>query len=389
MTSEIKKWIALSFGFWVLVLVFSTFQTHPTKGLRGWGSDHLSHTNSGLLFSMYGYNLYRYPTSQFCQDEPKEIPGPVTQKFLCTLKVWGKDIPVMINWINLPRPYPPGVYFLHAPLSILKFLGVSEPTLAAIAILAYLFIAHLLLAIVWHDTRGAPALRYFFPILYVECIRWSISGFYDVAYITCLWMSGRQWNQSKPKQGLIWYCVALFLGFRALWFLPLGLAHFWKLMHDKRNFRSVSIPIAISIALASMIAIFLYAPFLKLHQLTNPIHYSKMALIGLKTWEFLPPVIALIGIAIWFRQYLFATCMGMILFFSLRTDQTMYWHSLSMLPLFVFAVSRKPNAGITTIAACFYVFIGYHAFKHQIFSGSLFWELLGDFRVAWFNLPPL
>lgn len=243
MKSHYWVWIGLFFGLaWVQQSKFPspTFTLGGTGDYLGPGTDPVSHIGAAKLFFEKGFEVYAKSPRQLC-DTPKSLGGHVLE---C-----GNTV---LNWADLPRPYPLGTYLYVAPEALALSLGASLEAATRFSVLKQLLIAIIFLWVFWKKIsesvlpppveRGRVEGQLFtwlvFPLIAMEVLRFTLRGAYDAIYlIPILLCMEALWKDGKPAKAFFYWAVALFLGYRALWYIPLGVYAFYSAIstHSWRN----------------------------------------------------------------------------------------------------------------------------------------------------------
>lgn len=338
----------------------------PTATITGDGSDHFSHAGSAVLFWERGSEIWRRPIVELCpRHDACHVPNRPTRL-------------LHINWGGYPRPYPPGALAYAAPEALLYALtALSFETINRISILKYLAVAHLLLAwLLWTSLAiASPGEQYpsffsprgfsrfavsgtLFFLLWCEVFRHSFFGIYDGVAIAAVMVSVSFLERDRPLDALLAMSAALFLHFRAIWFLPLLVHAGWACLRTQGTLRGRAAVAKLAAALALLFAfgasLSLAYPSLDGSPLTNPLRASARgsALLLLCVCSAMGGLLALAALR---RNWLLLAC-GLFQFAVVaRTPQVMPWHSLFLLPILSVAGLRRGKLSLAIAVAIYFV----------------------------------
>lgn len=241
---------------------------HPNRALvEKWG-DHVSNIYATLLFWREGTGLYTRPTGELLgwqhppvanappADSPRsepsqgaaplpagvppqgaaveppraaadELPWAANSVFIDASLTSG---PIYIVSPHLPRHYPPGLYLALTPLALafrtgwlsagttylLAILIFAAFALACGVVLGSLLLTNSLMPMNWGSWI-------FFALSTMELVRWALNGMYDSVGVFFLLIALVSLTQRRWSRTYFWYALALFVHFRSLWLMPLGL----------------------------------------------------------------------------------------------------------------------------------------------------------------------
>lgn len=364
-----------------LFSLYSIFarNTSPRMSMGGWGTDHISHAHATVLFYYRGLDIYRYPVQELLEydqseaaqeyardndllprgydlvpPDTNEVPSgitPLPDELFRLPERRRHDVPVFLNWPQLARVYPPGLYVYELPEALmLECTALPLWVVNAFTICKFSIVAHVLLwffgsaLIVRHTWTNEPATKIYavlligvFFFVQVQVCLWTLSGFYDglaVLFLVLLvvHVQRQQWNLA-----LFFFALAVIFHFRSLWYFPLVcLAGFqmWKSgLRTVLSSRRQMLLLAVTVALLAVSgAFFLLAfPSMRKFPLTNEMHYTRL-LAGYMSWQLLI-VPVLLGLLIMRREWLLLSATAGALLFLFNTPQLQHWHSLFLIPL--------------------------------------------------------
>jgi len=249
------------------------------------------------------------------------------------------DKPLTMSWYHLPRPYPPGVLLLVAPVALLyQFTPLSFQASNLLLILSFLLFTHVGFFVVlrwppWGEGRWVCVLG---PLgaflLYFEFIHWTLDGMYDGAMLAPLALCGWFLRQKKGLAALVCYCVAAFIHFRAFFFAPLPLYAVYLLLKDWKQQpwdgrQGAALAACILLGSASLYTFWLTMPWLTSFPLTNPLRLERNH--ESTHWVFL---VTLVGaVLLYSRAWFDVVLMGWLAWMCTRIYQTQGWHALTLM----------------------------------------------------------
>ncbi len=240
--------ILLSMLFWIGYVLSA-----PANQKRPWHqyTDHFSHYMSSILFCHAGIKVWMEPMQELASYERGEprtnmdaYPGAFPDD-MCNVEARAGKRPLTINWSNVPRPYPPGIFVASIPEAVLyEATDTSFESINRISISKYLLAAHAffaLLCLVLLRGRGQAdggssgeessgkgesgfwnaAVVLLLAFTYSPVVFWSLSGFYDVFHIGLLLLAIACCQTKRWSTAYLFFALAFFMHFRALWLLPL------------------------------------------------------------------------------------------------------------------------------------------------------------------------
>lgn len=355
-------------------LFLTTQSTGPRHNLAPRFDDHQSHWSSVPLFFEYGYGIYQKPTGQFC--DPSTPPADVC--------VWGGR-PTLINWPEMPRPYPFLDYFIHAPWGLGYRAGIWTTSSANQGvILTYLFGFLLFWMVVLKCSRDSreqtPLLSgVFLSILYFEGLKYSWYGFYDVfavlSIVASLWAGLKK---KRPDLALLFFGLSTAIHFRSWWYFPL--AGLWGIqwaigLKPSLDLRRAFIGmIGITLAIASAVSLWMILPFAQKMGANQPF-YAPLLLESSVGWIFLPLItLVILGLAYLGNGILVLAMLG-VACFTLSTNYAMFWHSFFLFPLLVIWFLTSENREKTTSRLSALAVLVVYLFLARFEFGARPWSL--------------
>jgi hypothetical protein len=318
---------------------------HPWGDLsKGAFTDHFSHMNAARAFARIGQDLWTKPYSEIFQalteDELKRMPADVRAGGSSTGSVllvpgWPEQKPLATNWVQRPRPYPPGVLLLVAPVSVLyHFTPLSLTGACRILIGLFIVLTHvafywLLLAYFEGSRSGIEWLGLFF--IYSYLMRWTLDGFYDSAAILPLVLCARYLGQRRGLAALVAYCIAGFLHFRVFFLAPWVMYAVYLFLTQKEwqgaTRRNIAALIVAGVLAAASLYVFAMGwPAMREYGVNNPLRLFTPTLNGPMAFNFVV-LLVVCGVGLlWTRAWLDLAMLGWLglVFFSVR--ELWWWH---------------------------------------------------------------
>lgn len=364
----------LSVSFTMLSSWVARSGRSPNAAWATGSSDHYSHWSSAILMWHRGLDVYRKPLYLTCPEVPAVgVYASVARGDVCNIPERVGMRPLVTNWRQFPRPYPPGWALYHAPVAWLhEHTTLSFVALNRLIIIQYLLFAHLLVGVLAAAlllrARGEPktdaatmTLRLFFVVLAAsETIRWTMLGYYDGVAVLASVLGVVGLARKRDLHAMGWLSLAMFLHFRALWLLPLLAV---AVARAARN-RELRSPITIAAGMmlsASAVAFFLVRPALRSFPLTNPVYYWRFDAINAECWNLVVPLAVAALVLLHARAWITFAVIAFQLLVITRTPQSQPWHALSLLPVVVLARfermrSAEVAAGVIILVECRQIF---------------------------------
>jgi len=391
--SHVGRWIIL--GAVVAAASFASTSkfNRPMRTLGGWGSDHISHVFSALLFGERGYRIYTEPPSRLLEPAPNS--AALAREFrwdpegVFVRPGNGVSLALLINWPHVPRAYPPGSALVHGPIAWLyaaRVIGIDGAARSAVALYALAAVAASIQfwPIVIRMFRnaqvagipervGAAVAIAAVAICVSQLFLWAFEGFYDPIFVLCLIVALSWYVRARWNTALLWYAVALALHFRALWFAPLAIACLWQRYQDTRlgKVRRVidgTFVVALFIGAAAMAAFLLFYGHLVPGET-----WQIRSRLYLWSSDFSPARLTMVALAStvtaavlwWHHDRLGAAIVITIAMLLPGIPQVEAWHSLALVPL-VFHCGQRGSASLAAVACAFYAFLGLVVFDAHV-----------------------
>lgn len=363
-------WLLLSYLAWAIVAA----HIGGAKAALFDYTDHWSHYGQAVLFLRHGFDAYRRPANRICRS-----PSPAAARNLpevhgcewCVADGVSEDRPLCINFQQIRNGFPPGVFLYSLPEVLLfKWTSLSLHAINLFSIFKYLIASHWLIWLVFklifepgaNDPRADPGegwLRYgLFGLFYLGIIKWTLSGFYDPLSVAAIFLATSELQRGRGVNAVLAMSTAIFLHFRALWFVPLFFFGTWRAIRN-REWQAGWRAYAKVAAAATMSGLSVYSFILLYPGLTEFSHNNAAFLKTLTAssqtgWNLvfaLTPVLVYLS---WSRQWTFLACAAWQLYTISHTFEVHEWHLLHLLP--VFAVARlEGKRGLMVAATMLYL----------------------------------
>jgi hypothetical protein len=316
---------------------------YPNGAWAPGSSDHYSHWSSTILFYHRGAEVYRKPLYLVCPPVAAEgVYTAVAAGDVCNIPEREGQRPLVTNWRQFPRPYPPGWLVWHAPAAFLyENTSISFHALNRLVVIQDLFAAHLaifaLAALLLVGPRRAHPAALAMRALVValgasELIRWSMLGYYDVAAVACMLFGVIAIRDRRELAAAAWLTGALFLHYRAIWVAAPLLAWTALRVEERKRLLPLLIPLSLT-----AVALLLVWGSLRSFPLTNPVLHFRFDRKNPEHWNLAVPIAVALAVLVYSRAYLLLGIVAFHFYVIMRTPQVQPWHALSLLPLIAFA----------------------------------------------------
>jgi hypothetical protein len=338
-----------------------TRRVHPWGDLsNGFFTDHFSHMNDARHFPRAGA---RHWTTPLAQMEPRLTPAEraalppdvVDCPDGCLFHVdgWPADKPMQQSWPLLTRFYPPGDLLLFAPMAALyHFTPIRAATVNRLAILLCLAFAHAAIFAILDRVEGP--LSVLCALLGASVlIHWSLEGFYDASMVLPLLLCDAFLAAGLGASAFLAFGVAMLLHFRALYYVPWGLAAAVLVFHARASLRrpdQVKVVVG-ALCLAVSVATFALAlpGLLAYPQQLNPLFLRTAALDRAALAEGAALAVAAAAVFVWARSPLDAGLAAWVALVLTQVRQNYSWYSVALVP-WLCAPARKPAVRLARLA---------------------------------------
>jgi hypothetical protein len=382
----------------VLSLVVLLVPGSPTASIGRWATDHYSHYSASILFWHRGLAVYTTPMRIECA-KPSETSLAFAHQLqldpdnVCDLPERAGERPLVINWSDMPRPYPPGALLYAAPEAVLYAqTSLSVRTINRITIVKHLLAGHLLVYVLLAMLFGGPddddrkrwrSVAFFIgPFVYFTVIPYAMAGFYDSIAIVCVCWAIQRLERDQPLPALGFLSLAAFLHFRAIWYVPLGLVTLAALRRPEhraelRTRRGVALLAASAVLLAlAAFSLVLVGPYLPLFPHNNPVLFSTLGAMTPAQLDIVAIVAVVCGYLAWDRQWLLLALVSWIFVVIGMTVQAQKWHPMFLLPLLAVARWKRVRAPVIVALVLLVIGIARVVYNSTAMPGVFLGELL-------------
>lgn len=306
--------------------------------LVGKWNDHTSNILSAQVFWKNGFRIYTEPTEAFKH-------------------LFGQDFNEIVSPI-LPRHYPPGLWIILFPITFAEQHQWIELNLASrLTLTLYFLFALATICLIFQLTSAywaslssrlaRTSLAAFTILSAVELARWALNGMYDPLSVFLLLLSIKDYERSRFSHALVYYSLALFFHFRALWLAPLALFAFVNFFKSSSGtiFKTILNPKVVFsgvLTLLSLVSFVLAAPGLKDLPINNyffmglpsEIHWWRFSLFLIMT--------AIVGTNCYKSGgFLALSCIVWASFMWILTPLIQQWYVLFLIPIATLLFSQN------------------------------------------------
>ncbi|HEV8310714.1 MAG TPA: hypothetical protein VGW35_23875 [Methylomirabilota bacterium] len=197
--------VALVVASFVVSTLVPVLGKSPVGDLSGIHTDHMRHAFAAWVFLHKGLDLYRRPFGEVAADVAYRHP--------------------IITWEAVPYAYPPGVFALFLPVTLLgQVLPLSEQGFARLCMLYVILLTHLAFGAVLLelDTLSGAGRSLVALVSWLYLVRAGLQGFYDSVWVGLGAMAIRELARERPIQSLRWFALAALAHYRAAPLVALG-----------------------------------------------------------------------------------------------------------------------------------------------------------------------
>lgn len=340
----------------LVALSFSAFSarvlTQPHKppfgGLNGWSfTDHYSHMNAARLMTLCGTCVWKTPVKELYRPlnaEQRQQVDPGLRPYMHRISEiffvpgWAPDKQLMINWSYLPRPYPPGLYLLAAPVALayhstgLSFFGASRALVLLFLLVTHVGLYVLLRGALEGRVRPGEIGLLGGVLIAAEFIHWSLEGFYDGVLLAPLVLCGFYLRERRGLAAVVAFCVAAFFHYRTFFLAPLVLYALYLIVRERqwRQWRGrawVGVAVAAVLGGASLYTFWLISPWLPRFPETNALKWQEGNVLALQVGV---ACVLAAAVFLYARAWLDVVMLGWFVVMISRVVQTQAWHSLAL-----------------------------------------------------------
>jgi hypothetical protein len=342
-----------------------TRDAHPWADLsNGFFTDHLSHMNDARHFPRAGI---RHWTTPLARMEPRLTPAQraalprdiVDCPDGCLFHVdgWPAEKPMQQSWPLLTRFYPPGDLLLFAPAAALyQFTPIRSSTLNRLLVILCLAFAHAGIFAILDRVDGLLAALC--ALLGASVlVHWSLEGFYDAAIVLPLLLCDGFLAAGVGASALLAFGVAMLLHFRALYYVPWGVAAAVLVLRGQGRPEVAKITVA-AVCLSVSVATFalslpgLLAYPLQLNPLLGASHPQAL-------FEAATVAAGAIAIFLWARSPLDAGIVAWLALVLTHVRQNYSWYTMALVP-WLCAPSPKPAVRLARLAVFAFLAVRIH-----------------------------
>ncbi|HEV3475533.1 MAG TPA: hypothetical protein VG602_09220 [Actinomycetota bacterium] len=259
---------------------------HPIADLAcGFYTDHYSIIGLTRAFVEFGPDaVYLQPRGEVgrppSDGEQEALPPDVQQAIeVRIVDEWPADKPFISTYAPIPAFYPPGIFLLYGPAAtVYSFSDISFAETNRLTIELLLVYAHITVFLLLIRASARSRIGLVVAALgYAMVIHWTLNGFSEGAWIAPLLLTPRYLVRRQPIPTLLTFLLAVFVHFRALFYLPWGAEGGVRLLAN-RAWRPWSAGRGVALAAISVMGIASAAAFFVLlgdmagYSRTNPFH---------------------------------------------------------------------------------------------------------------------
>jgi len=348
-----------------------TRKVHPFGDLsNGFFTDHFSHMNDARHFPRAGVRQWTTPLARMerrlTAAERAALPRDVIDcpdGCLFHVDGWPAQKPMEQSWPLLTRFYPPGDLLLFAPMAALYHATpIRTATINRLLVVLCLAFAHAAIFAILDRVDGPLAVLC--AVLGASAlIHWSLEGFYDASIVVPLLLCDTFLAAGLGASAFLAFGVAMLLHFRALYYVPWGLAAAVLVFHDRGTLRRADlIKIAIgAICLALSVATFALAlpGLLDYPMQMNPLFLRTAALDRTTLLEAAGVAVGAGAVFVWARSPLDAGLVAWLALVLTQVRQNYSWYSVALVP-WLCAPARKPAIRLARLAVFAFLAVRIH-----------------------------
>ena len=348
---KLSSAITLLSGILSFTIALHYFADHPYGTPEGGYSDHFSHVSSAILFRAQGLEIYRKPVRTLLRQSHQEkdlIYAQSNQLGSDELFINPLDPsrrPLAINWSFQIRLYPLGVYLIFALVAMLfHFEKISFVWANRFILIFFILVAMAITLTVTQAALDDLQPKHLVPRCLTALLigfwsnYWALNGFYDVLPLLLVLVSMLHLNRGKRLSAYCFFCFAIFLHFRALYYLPILIFALWNLRKEPSLFKKINFWMATTVGAVSLACLWIALPQLENFIGNNPLYHFYDHLFSIPSFvaQILSLFLLNFGIMLAARDWQSMLFLLSYLIFLSRTPQTYPWHSLFFLPLIFF-----------------------------------------------------
>ncbi|MFL5404380.1 MAG: hypothetical protein ACJ79O_00805 [Myxococcales bacterium] len=342
-----------------------TRDVHPWADLSsGYFTDHLSHMNDARHFPRAGIRHWTTPLAQMEPRLTKAQRAVLPRDIVdcpdgCLFHVdgWPDQKPMQQSWPLLTRFYPPGDLLLFAPVAALyQFTPIRSSTVNRLLVILCLAFAHAGIFVILDRVDGLVAAVC--ALLGASAlVHWSLEGFYDAAIVVPLLLCDAFLAAGLGASALLAFGLAMLIHFRALYYVPWGVAAAVLVLRGHRRPEVAKVAVAAVCLCVSVATFGLSLPGLLAYPLQlNPL----LGAADPKALLEAAGVAALaIGVFLWARSPLDAGIVAWLALVLTHVRQNYSWYTMALVP-WLCAPSPKPAVRLARLAVFAFLAVRIH-----------------------------
>ena len=348
-----------------------TRKVHPFADLsNGFFTDHFSHMNDARHFPRAGVRQWTTPLARMepglTPAERAALPPDVVDcpdGCLFHVDGWPAQKPMQQSWPTLTRFYPPGDLLLFAPMAALyHFTPMPAATVNRLLVILCLAFAHAAIFAILVRVDGP--LGALCALLGASVlVHWSLEGFYDASIVLPLLLCDGFLAAGLGASAFLAFAVAMLLHFRALYYVPWGLAAALLAFRGRASLRrpeQVKIAAgALCLALSAGTLALALPGLLGYPLQLNPLFLRTATLDRAALLEGAALLVATTAVFVWERSPLDAGLVAWLALVLTQVRQNYSWYSMALVP-WLCAPARKPAVRIARLAVFAFLAVRVH-----------------------------
>jgi len=208
--------LLISLLLWIAAVSINPF---PTATLTGNYTDHLNFETEAWFFLHNGFDVFKVPMGELAAVSHALRPH--------------------VTWAELPYDKTLGNLIVFIPFGAINNLGLlPESIVSKLIICLLILIAHIAIYYFIDELRRRHAAlainATLSAIFYMLLMYWSANGFSDAISILFIILAIRFLREKRNAPSLLCYAMSVFMHYRAIYFLPLGIYALINLYREGR-----------------------------------------------------------------------------------------------------------------------------------------------------------
>ncbi len=196
--------LLISLLLWIAAVSVNPF---PSATLAGGYTDHLNYGTSSWFFLQKGFDVFKVPMGQLAACHA---------------------LRPHVTWAELPYDKTLGNLIVFMPFGAINNLGLlPEAVVNKLIVCLLIIIAHIAVYYFIDELRNRHAAlatkATLSALFYLFLMYWSANGFSDAISILFIILTIRFLREKRNAPGLLCYAMSVFMHYRALYLLPLGI----------------------------------------------------------------------------------------------------------------------------------------------------------------------